>query len=562
MVTIDASNGWMKLHVVRVMAPGYALLDWIHGGTLSARCTKEPGDQGMSGYVPNPPKNVRYDEAKPVDIHAKRWAEYEKHGKAPAPAKEKVRVALRIGVFFDGTLNNASNAASGLLCGAHHPIRPEDVDASCKPYMADPEGSYGNDVSNVSKLFDLYPSAKDVEGEGSIRLSIRSIYIEGIGTTGGVEDKLLNAATGRGNTGVAAKVQQAFSDLKDSIRELIDNSPGCEITSLTFDTFGFSRGAAAARHFANEIVRCKQGPLGEVLRSNPKGFSSGFGNQFNSEVIMGFVGLFDTVPSVAGVTNFANIQSPVAPGIKLYLDRRYFTDVVQLVARDEHRANFALSTVVPAHREISLPGVHSDLGGGYREVVEECVLVYPMQALTVPQGTDIRTTSIYLSTQKQKARMVTDGWPESMLDIVTPPPSVAPDWEQEKTGPKKLRVYAGLQLKRSVSGKLAVVYLRLMHKLAKEKGVQFEVIDVSDPAYSVPSELQPFCDRVLAGDYKPDPDEEELLKLKYVHMSANWNNPIGGSREQGVTLRYANAPTDDAVRVRHPHVADSSWRTF
>lgn len=57
----------------------------------------------MSGYVPNPPKNYRYEEAKPVDIHAQRWAEYEKHGKTPAPPPTKVQVTLRIGVFFDGT---------------------------------------------------------------------------------------------------------------------------------------------------------------------------------------------------------------------------------------------------------------------------------------------------------------------------------------------------------------------------------------------------------------------------------------------------------------------------
>lgn len=75
----------------------------------------------MSGYVPNPPKDYRYDEAKPVDIHARRWAEYEKHGKAPAPQKEKISIALRIGVFFDGTGNNANNTAAGLLCGAHNP---------------------------------------------------------------------------------------------------------------------------------------------------------------------------------------------------------------------------------------------------------------------------------------------------------------------------------------------------------------------------------------------------------------------------------------------------------
>ena len=561
MVAIDESNGWMKVHVIRVMAPGYALLDWIPGGTLSARYTKEPGDQGMSGYVPNPPKNFRYDEGKPVDIHARRWAEYEKHGKAPAPEKEKVRVALRIGVFFDGTLNNASNAASGLLCGAHHPIRPEDVDASCKPYMADPEGSYGNDVSNVSKLFDLYPTSEVLGEDASAKLVLRSLYIDGIGTDAGAEDSMGAAATGRGNAGVAGKVQKAFVAMKTLIKEAIDRNPGSEITSLTFDTFGFSRGAAAARHFANEIVRCKQGPLGEVLRSNSKGFSSSFDARYNSEIIMGFIGLFDTVPSVAGFTNMGDIQSAVAPGIKLYLDRKYFTDVVQLTARDERRANFALSTVIPAHTEIFVPGVHSDIGGGYREDVEECVLVSPMQALTVQKGTDIRTTSIYQDAQQRKASLVASGWPETMLEIVTPKPTLLPS-EEQTVGFKQVRAYAGLQLKRQVSGKLSVVYLHLMHKLAKEKGVQFDVIDESDPAYSVPSELRLFCDSVLAGNYEPSAEEQKMLRLKYIHMSANWSNPVGASRERGVNIRYTNAPTESGVRVHHPHVPDSSWRVF
>ncbi|MCP1517860.1 hypothetical protein J2Y74_002170 [Pseudomonas migulae] len=560
-MTIDETNTWKKVHVVPVMASGYALLDWIRSGTLSARCTKEPGDQGMSGYVPNPPKNFRYDEAKPVDIHARRWAEYEKYGKAPAAAKEKVRVALRIGVFFDGTLNNASNSASGLLCGAHHPILPADVDASCKPYMADPEGSYGNDVSNVFKLYELYPTSEVAGSDASSKLVQRSLYVDGIGTDAAAEDSLGAAATGRGDAGVAGKVQKAFIAMKALIKEAIDRNPDGEITSLTFDTFGFSRGAAAARHFANEIVRCKLGPLGEVLRSNPKGFSSSFDAQYNSEIIMGFIGLFDTVPSVAGVTNLGNIQSPVAPGIKLYLDRKYFTDVIQLTARDERRANFALSTVIPAHTEIPVPGVHSDVGGGYREEVEECVLVSPMQALTMHQGTDIQTTSIYRDAQQQKASWIANGWPEAMLEIVTPKPTPLLR-EDQASGGKQVRAYAGLQLKRPVSGKLSVVYLHLMHKLAREKGVQFGVIDENDPANSLPSELQPFCDRVLSGNYEPTAEEEKILKLKYVHMSANWSNPVGASRERGVTIRYTNAPTESGVRVRHPHVPDSSWRVF
>ncbi|MHC8306279.1 DUF2235 domain-containing protein [Pseudomonas sp. PB3P13] len=515
----------------------------------------------MSGYVPNPPKNFRYDEAKPVDIHAERWAEYEKHGKAPAAAKAKIRVALRIGVFFDGTLNNANNSASGLLCGAHHPIRPEDVDASCKPYMADPEGSYGNDMSNVSKLYELYPTSELAGDETSAKLVSRSLYIDGIGTDAGQQDSMGAAATGRGDAGVTGKVQKAFVALKTLVKEAISRNPGSEITSLTFDTFGFSRGAAAARHFANEVVRCKLGPLGDVIRSNSSGFSPVFDGQFNSEIIMGFIGLFDTVPSVAGVTNLGNIQSPVAPGIKLYLDRQFFTNVVQITARDEHRANFALSTVIPAHTEISVPGVHSDIGGGYRDEVVECVLVSPMQALTVQAGTDIRTTSIYRDAQLKKTNWIADGWPESMLEIVTPTPTPLVT-KGEIAGSRQVRAYAGLQLKRSVSGKLSVVYLRLMHKLAKERGVLFDVIDEADPAYAVPSELRSFCDSVLSGNYEPTAQERRLLKVKYIHTSANWSNPIGASPERGLNVRYINAPAQSGVRVRHPHVPDSTWRVF
>ncbi len=103
----------------------------------------------MSGYIPNPPKNYRNKGTDPVDIHAQRWAEYEKHGKEPASAREKIGIALRIGVFFDGTGNNANNAAAGLLCGAHHPIAAQDIDASCKPFVKDPDSRYGNDTRNV-----------------------------------------------------------------------------------------------------------------------------------------------------------------------------------------------------------------------------------------------------------------------------------------------------------------------------------------------------------------------------------------------------------------------------
>lgn len=509
----------------------------------------------MSGYVPNPPKNYRYEEAKPVDIHAQRWAEYEKHGKEPASAPQKTGIALRIGVFFDGTGNNANNTAAGILCGAHHPISPKDIDASCKPFMADPDSSYGNDASNVKKLSDLYYAPQQAEGEGPQKQAFRSLYIEGIGTLSGEKDNLMGQGAGRGDTGVAGRVQLSFSQIKQRIQDLLVAHPDSEITSLTFDTFGFSRGAAAARHFANEIVRGNQGPLGDVLRGNPKAFSSTFIDQYKSGINMGFIGLFDSVPSIAGWSNLGNIKSPIATGIKLYLDRRFFTDVIQLVARDECRANFALSRIKPAFPEITVPGVHSDIGGGYLDEAQECVLVSPMQALEVPVNTNVVTTSIYRDAANVKSQWLAKGWPSGYLEIVTPTAFEVPQEQQDQLSPGIKRIYAALQLKRPVSGKLSLVYLRVMHQLAKEKGVRFN--DIQDTSeFAVPQELQALCGRFVAGDYSTTPQEEQLLKLKYIHTSANWNHPLGRNDGSGLKAVYINAPTQDAIRVQHPHVPD------
>lgn len=509
----------------------------------------------MSGYIPNPPKNYRNTGTKPVDIHAQRWAEYERHGKEPARAPEKIGIALRIGVFFDGTGNNANNAAAGLLCGAHHPIAAKDIDASCKPYMSDPDSSYGNDVSNIKKLSDLYDTPEAAEGEGARKRAFRMVYVEGIGTRSGQEDSTLGAGTGRGETGVVGRVQSSFVLIKQRIKEALDENPGSEIVSLTFDTFGFSRGAAAARHFANEVVRGKQGPLGEILRSNSDAFSSTFSDQYKSDINMGFIGLFDTVPSIAGWSNLGDIKSPTATGIKLYLDRRYFTDVVQLVARDECRGNFALSRVTPDHQEIVLPGVHSDIGGGYREEAEECVLVSPMQMLEVSLNTEVVTTSIYRDAVAVKDQWLANGWPSEMLEIVTPPALVMPNSPQDRLSPRVKRVYAAVQLKRTVSGMLSRVCLRVMHQQAKAKGVRFNDIPET-PDFSIPAELQALSDRFVSGDYGTTLQEEQTLKFKYIHTSANWNHPLGRRDGSGVKAVYINAPTPDAIRVKHPHVPD------
>ena len=63
-------------------------------------------------------------------------------------------------------------------------------------------------------------------------------------------------------------------------------------------------------------------------------------------------------------------------------------------------------------------------------------------------------------------------------------------------------------------------------------------------------------DRFVAGDYSTTPQEEQVLGLKYIHTSANCNHHLVRKDFSGLKAVYINAPTQDGVRVKHPHVPD------
>lgn len=502
------------------------------------------------------PNQAQYDE-----MMARQRAR-EEHHSAEWEAKEKreeaalANVTLRIGVFFDGTGNNPFNVEMGRKCGAHHPVSTEDMDGSCKPYMQDPDGSYGGEVTNVKRLHDLYMASAD---QGKIiqqKQAFDKVYVEGIGTTAGGQDSLLGMAFGRGETGIEARVFDAFGQIKRRLRNFHQVFPDIQISSLTFDVFGFSRGAAAARHFACLCLSGTNSPLRETLYLPNSLFARGFSKVFGEGVNIGFIGLFDTVASVGGLSNLGYVRSPVAPGVKLYLTPRLFPNVLQLVARDESRANFALNSVAPDHLEISLPGAHSDIGGGYREDIEECVLLSPMQALEVGEFTDVKTTSIYRDAQRERAKWHAKGWPLQMLELVTPDPVMLRPKPREQNAPKQKRVFVGLQLRRKIGAGLSLVYLWVMYESAKKHGVEFYDIK-QRAALAPPADIQPMCERFVAGDYRLTAAEEQLLKLHYIHQSAHWSPTfLSGPRTTRFELAYAHIPTADAVRVHHPHVPE------
>lgn len=125
------------------------------------------------------------------------------------------------------------------------------------------------------------------------------IYVEGIGTRAGEPDDFTGLVFGTADTGVVAKTDDAVAQLAASITKALSFLDGKLIVdTLQFDIFGFSRGAAAARHFANRIQ--------SEDRAITDAISSGMSKFAYSGPAAGqtrFIGLFDTVAAIGTPTN-------------------------------------------------------------------------------------------------------------------------------------------------------------------------------------------------------------------------------------------------------------------
>ncbi|MBA8733528.1 phospholipase effector Tle1 domain-containing protein [Chromobacterium violaceum] len=227
-----------------------------------------------------------------------------------------------ISVFFDGTGNNG------------------EIDADKKKW------------SNIYRLFQGHA---DDQTRG-----IFPIYIPGPGTPLSVSNagwlsKLRDSgALGGGfGLGMDARMDKAF---KLFSRNLAD----CQrVSRIDIAIFGFSRGATLARAWINLLLKeCiweKGKPHWRMLNAK---------NGVSAEICIRYVGLFDTVESVGMVAkNWSPSQCMTLPNV---VER-----CVHYVSAHELRGAFPLTTVAdaagaPPGEERVWPGMHSDVGGGYR----------------------------------------------------------------------------------------------------------------------------------------------------------------------------------------------------
>jgi hypothetical protein len=174
------------------------------------------------------------------------------------------KVKLRIGVFFDGTGNNRYNSDSVYYNTKYSdlPLKEDEIPKikDFKSFVIESGSSYWNSYSNVALLHDLYEEKKDRSKEQNPEFQYLQlkVYVQGIGTLRDKEDDMLGAGLGEGKRGVILRVEEACKDIADNIKTALNNIKNknpLEIISIQFDVFGFSRGAAAARHFCNEVLK-------------------------------------------------------------------------------------------------------------------------------------------------------------------------------------------------------------------------------------------------------------------------------------------------------------------
>lgn len=394
--------------------------------------------------------------------------------------------SLQLGVFFDGTGNHLANA-------------------------------HDDDASHIAKLFELYPHAPE-------RRQLR-LYIEGVGTQAGEPDSRFAMATGKGHLGWQAAIGRAHQGVLTLVEGWRREHPGEALDSIEIDLFGFSRGAACARHFANDLCAGHTGNLGQALQQAGAGLHS-------VPLRIGFMGLFDTVASILG-------PGP-APCLKLKdgMARR----IVHLVAADEHRHNFALTTA--GAYDLTVPGAHSDIGGGYGPVMEEQLFLSRPDGCTITPQLRVEDAPSVLRTTALLQSMAS-GVPDYGFECQVR------TWQQPQYSRgriEQVRVHAALEGRRSVRNDLSLLYLELMHRLAVAQGVPLRPL----PAHDYPAELHSIGGKLLAhASAGPAPalsaSEQALLYRRYIHRSHHWTTS-GPGQTSDLDALFVHRPAAEGKR--------------
>lgn len=426
---------------------------------------------------------------------------------------------LRIGVFFDGTGCNAYNSldyASSSLSEAdfveslHKKVRDNIIPRS---YFYSSQLSQVTCTSNIWKLYKSF-------NEGQIDAQIYQVktYVEGTGTKKGKPDSVFTMGTGWSpplgpQTGVIAKTDDAVQQITDLLAEQGDNFDRVELC-----LFGFSRGATSARHFANRIENQDR----ELLAA----FNIG---KYGVPEVK-FIGLYDSVAAILALSVCdVDVGDSRTGDVDISMDEVIADDVFHITAGHEVRENFSLSHVTPVYgKELQLPGVHSDIGGSFQDILEE--RMYLTQIIYSSSWREVEnkdTTSYKTTSEKLEKLTALENWgriyEESGIvvssEVLKRP--LLPTLYANAVQLHREAVYSGLdrvsfQTMRYYSEKIGLAFSKLPDE--KVEVIPEDLRDLLDQALQQVDRLLEEGEASSLTNYLTP-----ILGAKYVHNSAFWD---------------------------------------
>lgn len=506
---------------------------------------------------------------------------YEAPEKINHTEKRKREITITLGLFFDGTGNNSTNSGYRQKICTDEQSEKNNAKSSfllkhsarlSREINESAMGSYLGYYTNIHWLNKMYNQVMAPDtGAGQY-----AIYIEGIGTEDEMGDSNYGMGTGRGDTGIVSKTDKAVVALTASIKDYLnqyDKARLCIVKELQFDIFGFSRGAAAARHFANRVFSQDHA----IIMAIKDGLDSvEFAGQPGGKTR--FLGLFDTVAAIGTVTNGFNPHSADTGDVNLMLRPGVAEKVFHITAQHECRYNFALNSVKPAWPELSLPGAHSDIGGGYNPDERETYFLTRPQFETVPLSISDKETKIYQQTCAQLKAM--ESYP-AIAPLLNAVGVSVETWSDDRMpadryGTLQKRSGAALVIDRLTHNDWSKVVLRVMIDAAQEAGVVFDAIQDTNAEQRLRPELNNLCEKAITmgravrnGQFAPGFTslEIEILAKKYIHCSANWNGVVRDRRgmvtesvKPTKLMTFINRPDERWQRTIYDMDGDKIWK--
>ncbi|MDN3691544.1 DUF2235 domain-containing protein [Chryseobacterium tructae] len=219
---------------------------------------------------------------------------------------------ISVGIFFDGTGNNGVNALS-----SDKPLNNNE--------------SYHGAFTNIYKLYKLF-------------IGNEKIYIEGIGTvTGGEDNNFAIATCANPPYGKGYSSDDKLQKAEDFVQKIIHDQEG----EYHFYLYGFGRGGMLARAFSHWL----------------------FSNYSFANIKVKFLGAFDTVESKPFNTYNLSVSHRIEKALHICAvnECRFFFPLTGFFENSSIMQDYQLRDNTSVFKEIFVPGVHADIGGGYLE---------------------------------------------------------------------------------------------------------------------------------------------------------------------------------------------------